>query len=378
MEQAGGGDVDVLGGEEPTRRDGGLGSHRGLFEVPREVAYLNNASYSPLPRPVREAGERGVARKSHPWTMGRDEAEAEALQVRAAAARLIGAAAGDVAIVNAAAYGVATAAANIAIAAGDRILMIAGEFPSLAQAWARLAEERGAVLDIVERPADGDWSAALEARIAAPGRPVAVAALTPTVWTDGTMIDLVRLVPALRAQGAAIVVDATQAAGVLPIDVAALGADYLVFPTYKWLLGPYTLAFLYVAPHRQGGRPLEEFGAMRQAGGGPFTGRLAPLVAGAARFDMGQRLNPVSLPMALAGMAEEAGLVPVRRALRSPHVLGLRLPTGVDAGAFVADLERQGVYVAERGGVARVGAHVFNDAEDIDRFGRAARAALRG
>jgi selenocysteine lyase/cysteine desulfurase len=323
--------------------------------------------------------------------------------VRAAAARLIGAAAGDVAIVNAAAYGVATAAANIVIAAGDRILMIAGEFPSLAQAWARLAEERGAVLDIVERPADGDWSAALEARIAAPGRPVAVAALTPTVWTDGTMIDLVRLVPALRAQGAAIVVDATQAAGVLPIDVAALGADYLVFPTYKWLLGPYTLAFLYVAPHRQGGRPLEEFGAMRQAGGGPFTGRLAPLVAGAARFDMGQRLNPVSLPMALAGMtlletwgqaamvarmrrttdalaavAEEAGLVPVRRALRSPHVLGLRLPTGVDAGAFVADLERQGVYVAERGGVARVGAHVFNDAEDIDRFGRAARAALRG
>jgi selenocysteine lyase/cysteine desulfurase len=379
----------------------GLGSHRELFEIPRDIAYLNNASYTPLPRVVREAGEMGVARKSHPWTMGRDEAEAEANAVRAAAARLIGAAAADIAIVNSAAYGVATAVANIAIEPGDRILMIAGEFPSLAHAWARLAEERGAVLDIVERPTDGDWTGALEARIAAPGRPVAVAALTPTVWTDGTMIDLMRLVPGLRAQGAAIVVDATQSAGVLPIDVAALGADFLMFPTYKWLLGPYTLAFLYVAPHRQGGRPIEEFGAIRQGGAGPFAGQLGPLVAGAGRFDMGQRLNPVSLPMALAGMrlldewgrealvarmrhttdalaeaAEAAGLVPVARARRAPHVLGLQLPGSMDAAAFVAGLERHGVYVAERGGTVRVGAHVFNDEDDVTRFGAAVMAGM--
>jgi selenocysteine lyase/cysteine desulfurase len=384
-----------------------LVSNRGLFEVPREVAYLNNASYTPLPRPVREAGERGVARKSLPWAMGRDEAEVEAQAVRAAAARLIGAQPGDIAIVNSAAYGVATACANLAVAPGERILVIEGEFPSLAQAWARKAEDRDAVLDIVRRPADGDWTAALEARISGPGTRIAVAALTPTVWTDGTMIDIARLLPGLRTHGAALVVDATQAVGVLPIDVMALAADYVMFPTYKWLLGPYTLAFLYVAARNQRGRPIEEFGAIRKGGAGPFPGHLTPLVAGAARFDMGQRLNPVSLPMALAGMtlleqwgrqalmarlrrttdalaevAEAAGLTPVPRACRSPHVLGLRLPGrlpgGMDAAGFVARLEEHGVYVAERGGTVRVGAHVFNDEEDVARFGAAVAAAMRG
>ena len=120
---------------------------------------------------------------------------------------------------------------------------------------------------------------------------------------DGTLIDLERLAPTLRQQGAAIVVDATQAAGILPIDVGRLGADYLVFPTYKWLLGPYTQAFLYVAPSRQDGTPLEQYGANRIDGTEPFTGRLGPPIASARRFDMGQRNNPVNLPMALAGMA---------------------------------------------------------------------------
>jgi selenocysteine lyase/cysteine desulfurase len=397
--------MGVVGCEQPTLGGAGLASHRELFEIPREVAYLNNASYTPLPRPVREAGERGVARKSLPWTMGNGEAEAEAEAhaVRAAAARLIGAQPGDIAIVNSAAYGVATACANLAVAPGERILVIEGEFPSLAQAWARKAEDRDAVLDVVRRPADGDWTAALEARILGPGTRIAVAALTPTVWTDGAMIDIARLLPGLQTHGAALVVDATQAVGVLPLDVMALAADYVMFPTYKWLLGPYTLAFLYVAARNQRGRPIEEFGAIRKGGSGPFPGHLTPLVAGAARFDMGQRLNPVSLPMALAGMtlleqwgrkalmarmrrttdaladvAEAAGLTPVPRACRSPHVLGLRLPSGMDAAAFVGRLEARGVYVAERGGTVRVGAHVFNDEEDVARFGAAVAEAMRG
>jgi selenocysteine lyase/cysteine desulfurase len=44
----------------------------------------------------------------------------------------------------------------------------------------------------------------------------------------------------------------------------------------------------------------------------------------------------------------------------------------------VARLEEHGVYVAERGGTVRVGAHVFNDEEDVARFGAAVAAAMRG
>lgn len=379
---------------------GVIGSHRELFEVPRDVAYLNNGSNTPLPRVVRAAGEAGVAAKSTPWRMDAGEILQQAEQVRAAAAGIIGATADDIAIVNSAAYGVATAAANLGVARGTRILLIEGEFPSQALEWARLAEARGAVLDLVPRPADGDWTAGLLARIEAPGLPpVGIAALTPLVWTDGSLIDLERLAGPLRAQGAAIVVDATQAAGILPLDVGRIGADYLVFPTYKWLLGPYTLAFLYVAPHRQDGTPLEQHGANRVGGSAPFGGTLGPSVPSARRFDMGQRFNPVTLPMALAGMdllqgwgrdavaerlrdttdrlaviAEAHGLTPVRREFRAPHILGLRPPAAVAVPALVEGLAARGVFVVDRGENIRIGAHVFNDDEDIERFGAALAA----
>ncbi len=370
-----------------------LPSHRELFEIPREVAYLNNGAFTPLPRPVCDAGHEGVSAKSTPWTMDPERTRCGAEAVRAAAARVIGATADDIAIVPSAAYGVATAAANLPIGRDTRILLIEGEFPSLALQWAELAAARGAMLDVVRRPADGDWTAALLARIAAPGLPpVTIAALTPLVWTDGSLIDIEALVPALQNVGAAIVVDATQGAGVLPLDVARLGADYLVFPTYKWLLGPYTLAFLYAAPHRQNGVPLEHYAVNHEGGAEPFTGHVGKLIASARRFDMGQRFNPVTLPMALAGMellhgwgrealaerlrgttdrlaeaAEACGLEPVQRRFRPPHLLGLHAPVR-RAAEIVEGLAHHGVFVAERGGVIRVGAHIFNDEVDVDRF----------
>ncbi len=116
-----------------------LASHRELFEVPDEVAYLNNGAFTPLPRPVREAGQAGVAAKSTPWTMDPERTRLGAEAVRDAAARFIGATADDIAIVPSAAYGVATAAANLAVERGTRILLIEGEFPSLALQWAELA-----------------------------------------------------------------------------------------------------------------------------------------------------------------------------------------------------------------------------------------------
>lgn len=379
-----------------------LASHRDLFEIPREVAYFNNGSFTPLPLSVRAAGEAGVAAKSTPWLMDDGEIRSRAEAVRAAAASFIGATADDIAIVHSAAYGIATAAANLPVERGTRILLIEGEFPSQSLEWARLAADRGAVLDLVPRPDDDDWTAALLERIEDPGRPpVGIAALTPLVWTDGSLIDLERVTAPLRAQGAAIVVDATQAVGILPVDAAGIGADFLVFPTYKWLLGPYTLAFLYVAPHRQGGVPLEQHANNRQGGAEPFAGQLGKLIPTARRFDMGQRFNPVSLPMALAGMellhgwgrdalaarlrtitdrlAEHAlacGLEPVAPAHRPPHILGLRTRAG-DAGELVASLAADGVFVAERGGRIRVGAHIFNDEADVTRFAAALERAQR-
>ena len=363
------------------------------------MAYLNNASYSPLPRAVREAGEAGVAAKSAPWSMDSSGRTLDA--VREAAASFIGAATGDMAIIPSVAYGIATAAANLPIPPGSRILLAEGEFPSQALEWARRATLHGAMLDVTPRPADGDWTTALLARIQKPGQPpISVAALTPLHWTDGTLTDIARLTPALREHNAAIVIDATQAAGILPLDVTLLGADFMVFPTYKWLLGPYSLAFLYAAPTRRHGIPLEHHGGNHLGGVQPFEGRAPGLLPTASRFDMGERANPVGLPMALAGMdllrswgqadlaarlryltdalaagAEACGWQPVPRGRRPPHILGLRPAAGTDVPATVARLADAAIYVAERGGVMRLGVHAFNDDDDVQRFSKGLRSA---
>jgi selenocysteine lyase/cysteine desulfurase len=172
-----------------------LSSHRNLFDVPRGVAYLNNVGFKPLPRSVRAAGEAGVASESTPWLMDPRAIEACAEAVRAAAASFIAATADDIAIMPSAAYSVATAAANLTGERGTRILLIEGEFPSHALEWARLAEERGAMLDVVPRPHDGNWIAALLERIIQSGLPpVGIAALAPLGWTDGTLTDLELLI----------------------------------------------------------------------------------------------------------------------------------------------------------------------------------------
>lgn len=372
-----------------------LASQRDLFEIPREVTYLNAAAYVPLPRAVREAGQLGVTTKSFPWHMTNSHGTEISERARSAAARLLGTAADNVAITGAVSYGIATAARNLPIAKGSRVLMIEGEFPSLALVWSDRAQAAGATIEVVPRPADADWTSALLQAIERPGAPpVGLAALTPLHWSDGAMIDLGQVTAALHRQGARIVIDATQAAGVLDLDLAALKPDFLAFPTYKWVLGPYSLAFLYVAPEHQSGRPLEDHGPARTPGSNSY-------IPTARRFDRGERNDPVGLPMAAIGLeqvlawepgavatrlrgltdalaeavADIPGLTMLPRALRAPHILGLRLSGGMPAG-LVDGLATRGVHVADRLGVMRVSPHVYNDETDVAAFATALRHAV--
>ena len=97
-----------------------LASQRNLFDVPRDVCYLNSASYSPLPLRTLEAGRAAVGRKGRPWTLDADFARGQHERARTAAARLINADPADVALIPSVSYGVATAAKVLTIARGAR------------------------------------------------------------------------------------------------------------------------------------------------------------------------------------------------------------------------------------------------------------------
>src|SRR5262249_52724736 len=95
-----------------------LPSQRALFDIPREICYLNAASWSPLPIAVQEVGRAGVARKGQPWRIDPALPSKQYERARVAAAALINAAADDVALISSVSYGVAAAAKLVDVPAG--------------------------------------------------------------------------------------------------------------------------------------------------------------------------------------------------------------------------------------------------------------------
>src|SRR5262249_39336940 len=122
--------------------------------------------------------------------------------------------------------------------------------------------------------------------------------------SDGGLVNLGLIAPTVRAHGASLLIDATHSAGVTDLDVRKLDPDFIVFPTYKWLLGPYGRAFLYLAKRHQEGTPLEQTSYGRQSvhaeQGVYFTD--TRYVGSARRFDMGERDHFISMEMASIGM----------------------------------------------------------------------------
>ena len=383
-----------------------LPSQRALFDLPRDVCYLNAAGWSPLPFAVQDAGRVGVGRKGRPWELAPDFAVAQHERARAAAARLINADPDDVALIPSVGYGVATAGKALGrLPAGSRVLVLEDDHSSPVLEWVTRAPAEGFTVETVRRPGDGDWTAALLEAIERPGAaPLAVASVSSVHWSDGGALALEGVSRALRARGAALVLDATHAVGVMTTDVVAVDPDFLVFPTYKWVLGPYGRAFLYVAKRWQGqGLPLEQTSHGRRgvaADREPYLRDLS-FVPGARRFDMGERDHFISLGMAAVGMEMMAGwgadVVAARlrtltgrmaegvrgtrvrvadERVRAPHLLCLQFPEAMPVG-LAERLAQADVHVAARIGRLRVSPHVYNDGADADRFVEVFRGLMR-
>src|SRR4051812_47723606 len=101
-----------------------LPSQRPLFDIPRDICYLNAASYSPLPIRTLEAGRTAVGRKGRPWMLDASFPNQQHERARTAAARLIHAEPADIALIPSISYGVATAAKLFAPGRGTRVIVL--------------------------------------------------------------------------------------------------------------------------------------------------------------------------------------------------------------------------------------------------------------
>ena len=336
-----------------------------------------------------------MARKGQPWKLPDGFQAAQYERTRKAAAALIGADPDDVALISSVGYGVSTAGKVLSIPRGSRVVVLENDHTSPVLEWIGRAEAGGFTVDTVKQPADGDWTSAVLDTIERKGAaPVALASISSVHWSDGGALDLARIRDALKKQGAALLVDATHDAGVRHIDVKTLDPDFLIFPTYKWVLGPYGRAFLYVAKRHQNGVPLEQTAAARKAVNAEDTiyFRDTSYRDDARRYDMGERDHFVTMEMAAIGMEMMAGWgndAVVERLsmltgkladglgnlgvglldpkLRAPHILCVSFPKGM-APDLAKKLAAENVHAAPRLGRLRISPHVYNDEQDVERF----------
>ena len=369
------------------------GSQRHLFEIPDSVTYLNCAYMAPQLRSVRKAGEEAVALKSEPWQITPEDFFTGSEEARELFARLLHGEPDGVALVPSVSYGLAVAAANVPVKEGQNIVILEEQFPSNVYAWRRLAKDQRAALVTVARPPDHDWTTAVLERI---DEDTAVAAVPNCHWTDGSLLDLPAIGRRVREVGGALVVDATQSLGAYPLDVGEVRPDFLVAAAYKWLFGPYSFGFLYVDPARREGVPVEENWISR-SGSEDFARLTAyrdDYAPGARRYDVGERSNPVLLPMVnealrqilawgiediAAGIRELTGLVEKEAAARgiqtipedrrAGHMIGLTLGREAEAPKdLAARLASENVYASVRGSSLRVSPHLYNTPQDVERL----------
>jgi selenocysteine lyase/cysteine desulfurase len=370
-----------------------LPSQRHLFDIPDDIAYFNCAYNSPQLNESQNRLLAGVHSKSHPWERTAQNFFDDAETVRRLAAEVFGGDADGYAVVPAASYGMSTAARAVEphLHTGDRILVIAEEFPSVVLPWRRAAQETGATLLTVPTPTDSNWTQAILDNI---GAGVKVVAVSSCHWTNGAYIDLHAIGRACRATGCFLAVDATQTLGAMPFSMAEIQPDFLVAAGYKWLLCPYGFSLLYVAERWRDARPLEESWLARSN-----AENFAELVKysdtympGARRFDMGEKNTATILPGTVAALEQikawgveniAASLAAINAriaaqlaqlgcrlpddAQRCPHMFGAQLAPSY-TGNLVAELKARNIYISQRGNALRFAPHLHVSEHDMGRL----------
>ncbi|MCS6907474.1 MAG: cysteine desulfurase-like protein, partial [Anaerolineales bacterium] len=313
--------------------------------------------------------------------------------------------------------------------AGDRIVVTRLDHDANISPWLLIAEERGCIVDWVDFCPEEGTLRLDEMRRALERQPrlVAVGYASNAL---GTINPLPEIVPMAKQAGALVYVDAVQYAPHGPIDVQALGCDFLVSSAYKWfgphvgvLYGRYELLEALVAykvrpaPSRPPGKfetgtlnhegivgvlgAIEYLEALGETYGAEFEAELAQTYQG-RRLRLKKAMSVIrqyeaGLTLALLETLEGTPGITIY-GLRDPKRLSERVPTvafrlkGWHPRHVAEELDKAGIYVwdgnyyalavttrlgvEEDGGMVRVGAVHYNTVEEIERFGEALRRLI--
>ena len=358
---------------------------RHRFPVFEKRVYINSCSQGALSDSVRDAYARYLDdwdEHGAPWEYWVSQLEA----VRSSIAGLIGAGEDEVAVTTSVSAGVSALASGLRFdGVRDKVVVSDFEFPTIGQIW-HAQERRG--LRVEHVPAEADGTIPLERFEAAIDERTALVAVTHVCFRNGSRLDVEAVARLAHERGALVLVDAYQTVGSLPVDVGALGCDFLVAGVLKYLLASAGLAFLFCRRELVGG--------IEPTATGWFADRdifemdihdYSP-AASARRFEAGTPPIP-SIYAAIAGieLMQEIGIAETERHVRELNgvlrdgvaELGGRVVTpgepersaallcvqSADVNALVAALDAAGIVTSSRDDNLRISAHAYNTADDV-------------
>jgi cysteine desulfurase/selenocysteine lyase len=358
--------------------------YRDQFPVTERLIYMNHAAVAPLPRVTAEAMQ-GLAQDALDFgSLHYDKWLDTYEQLRVAAAKLIGADRGEIALVKNTSEGIATVAMGLNWHPGDRVVAFREEFPSNYYPWLRLEEHRASVdwlsvtdsLDVIDRACQG----------------AKLLAISFVQYLSGFRADINAIGEICRRHGCFFLVDAIQGLGAFPLNVQTAHIDALAADGHKWMLGPEGCGILYIRKTRQDSVFPMEFGWTNVAGYHDYSSRDLTLRPDAGRYECGT-LNTIGCYGLRASIEFllEVGIERIARAVQALadqlvegalqkgyQLLGNRTPDngagivalhkpGLDSRQVVHELKERGIIAAPRQGWVRFAPHFYISPEDIER-----------
>ncbi|MFY9583506.1 MAG: aminotransferase class V-fold PLP-dependent enzyme [Candidatus Acidiferrales bacterium] len=360
-----------------------------------DVAYLNAAGQSPMPRVAVHAVQKALEWKKYPHQLPDAAYFGLPDRIRALVAQLIGGRPEEVALTTGASGGLAAVAAGLDWKPEDEVLLARGEFPAHFSTWMPLGNAGRLRVRVIE-PCGRFLTA--DDFIAHIGPRTRLVSTSLVGFDDGARLDATRLARACHSAGAYLLLDVSQCVGAMSIEVGGLGSDFLVSAGYKWLLSPYGTGFFWARGDLIERMRVGPFYWMALEGAAEFhtlplhQWKLAP---GARRWDSPETASFLNLAAMEASLefllrvgvetvwehnrwlaAEMIERLPLDRCvLASPGDPEARGPYACIAArspektaALYQKLREAQVIVSLREGALRVAPHLYNTARDIDRL----------
>lgn len=363
-----------------------------LFPILRELDFFNHAGVAPLSGPAA-AAMRAYADHAASRAYVDSGWYRTAVHVKALAARLIHARGPhEIAFVPNTSTGLALVARGIDWVPGDNVIITSVEYPANRYPWVDLHRQGVEVIEVAQS-SDGRIDAA-EVADAITDR-TRLVSLSHVQYASGYRVDLKPISDMVHQVRGYLCVDAIQSVGVLPVDVQAMGIDFLAADGHKWMLGPEGCGIFYchedLAPLLHPGVvgwmnmvDAQNYGDYRyefqpdarrfEPGSYNIAGILGLGASLDLLLDLGidevwRRVEALTTRLC-DGLASRGYRIFSPRdqpGERSGIVAWLPKP-GQDPKRLVGDLERQGIILAVREGRLRASPHFYNTPEQIDRL----------